>query len=100
MEQRIFHVQDLFYERLREELERDDREWRALDLIHVGRAITEMYTAVQKARSLDKSDQYEDVEGLTEEEMEQFWEKKPLNQLRDEKAVGVAPSLGEDSAVP
>ena len=33
-----------------------------LDLIHVGRTITEMYTAVQKVRSLEKPGPYEEVE--------------------------------------
>ena len=80
MEQGVFHIQDLFYERLREELERDDREWRPLDLIRVGRSITEMYTAVQKARSLEKTDPYEELNGFTEEEMNGSWEKKAPNQ--------------------
>ncbi len=87
MEQRMFHVQELLYEKLREKLEEDDlSEWRPMDLINLSRVMSEGYSAIKKARSLEKSDPFEESEGLTKEEMDQlFVEKKSPNQRREEE---------------
>jgi len=81
MEQRMFHLHALCYERAREKLEVDDpSEWRPIDLINLIRVMSEVFTAIKKTRSLEKSDPHEEIEGLTEEEMERFFgEKKSPN---------------------
>ena len=99
MEQHLFHTHEMLYQKLRKELEQDDREWRSLDLIHLARTVTEMYTAVQKARALEKPDPYEEMQGFTEEELDRFFEKKAPNQRRaEEEAWRALPSDadGED----
>ena len=97
MEQYLFHTHEMLYQKLRKELERDDREWRSLDLIHLARTVTEMYTAVQKARSLEKPDPYEEMQGFTEEELDRFFEKKAPNQRRAEKEAEAASPPAEDA---
>src|SRR4028119_2043135 len=54
MEQRMLHVQELCYEKLREKLEEDDLlDWRPMDLINLSRVLTESYSAIKKARSVE-----------------------------------------------
>jgi hypothetical protein len=70
MEQRMFHVQELFYEKHREKLEEDNLlDWRPMDVINLSRVMTEAYSAIKKARSLEKSDRFEPAQPLTDEEM-------------------------------
>ncbi len=66
MEERTFHVHELCYEKAREKLEEDDpSEWRPMDLIDLIRVMSEGFTAVKKARSLEKQNPFEESEGLT-----------------------------------
>jgi len=84
MEQRMFHLQELCYEKAREKLEENDlSDYRPMDLINLLRTMSEGYSAIKKARSLEKQDPFEESEGLTDEEKDQvFGEKKSPNQRR------------------
>src|SRR5918994_7623282 len=71
MEQRMYHVQELVYEKLREKLEEDNLlDWRAMDVINLSRVMTESYSAIKKARSGEQADRFEPAQPLTDEEME------------------------------
>ena len=78
MEQRMFHVQELIYEKLREKLEEDDRQdWRPMDLINLSRVMTESYSAIKKARSVEDPDPKGKLEPLTDEEYNEFFGTGP-----------------------
>ena len=95
----MFHVHELCYEKAREKLEEDDpSEWRPMDLINLVRVMSVGFAAIKKARSLEKSDSYEEIGGLTSEEMDQFWEKKPPNERRAEKDAEVVAPPDYDGA--
>ena len=71
MEQRMFHLQELVYEKLRGKLEEDDLlDWRPMDLVNLSRVMTESYSAIKNARSIESTDRFEPAQPLTEEEME------------------------------
>jgi hypothetical protein len=87
MEQRMFHVNELCYEKAREKLEEEDSSnWRPMDTINLVRVMSEGYSAMKKACSSEKRDPLEESEGLTDEEMKQLLgEKKSSNQRRAEE---------------
>jgi hypothetical protein len=98
MEQRMFHIQELLYEKAREKLEEDDlSEWRPMDLVNLLRVMNEGFAAIKKARSLEKSDPYEEFKGFTPEEIEQFWEKKAPNQRRAEEDAWLVSPRDDDA---
>lgn len=78
MEQRMFHVQELVYEKLREKLEEDDRlDWRPMDLIKLSRAMTESYSAIKKARSVEDPNHKDNLPPLTDEELDDLFGISP-----------------------
>jgi len=98
LEQRMFHLNELCYEKARKLLEEaDPSEWRTMDLINLIRVMNEGFTAITKARSSEKQDPYEEIEGFTAEEMEQFREKKSPNQRQAEKEAEAASPPAEDA---
>ncbi len=77
MEQRMFHVQELVYEKLREKLEEDDLDWRPMDLVNLSRMMTESYSAIKKARSVEDPNPKDNLPPLTDEELNELFDINP-----------------------